>query len=328
MRTREFDKIKPYTYFIQRKSDGMKYHGVRWGNKISPNKDFGKKYFGSSVSSNFSKEFENNKNNFIYRLAWTFENKEDAINYEVKINKKIFKKNDWANKNAFPAIHYDVHPYLGKKRPVEFKKKLKEWNLKYSPRRGIKHSEETILKIKNSLLGKTHTEQSKIKMSKNRKGKCSGSEHPFFGRKLNSSHPFILACKAKKGVPLSENHKKKVSISNLGKKHSLKAKIKISNATRGKNNPMFGKKHSHESILKMKEKSKKRWTLENRLAMSGQNHHNKGKSWTEDHKKKIGNSVRGKKNGMFGRKHSKETRKKIRVKAILRKSNRVNYATT
>ena len=62
--------------------------------------------------------------------------------------------------------------------------------------------------------------------------------------------------------------------------------------------------------------------------MSGNNHHNKGKSWTEDHKKKIGNSVRGKRNGMFGRKHSKETKEKIRAKAILRKLNKINYATT
>ncbi len=328
MRTKEFNKIKPYTYFIKRKSDGMKYHGVRWGNKISPNKDFAKKYFGSSVSSNLSKEFKNNKENFNYRLAWTFENKEDAIKYEVKVNKKILKKNDWANKNAFPAILNIVPTMLGKKHTEQTRNKISKWNQKNHPMRGKKHSEESKIKISIAGKGRKHSNKSKIKMSKNRKGKCSGREHPFFGRKLNSNHPFILACKAKKGIPLSENHKKKVSISSFGKKHSLKAKIKISNATKGKNNPMFGKKHSYETILKIKEKSKKRWTLENRLAMSGNNHHNKGKSWTEDHKKKIGNSVRGKRNGMFGRKHSKETKEKIRAKAILRKLNKINYANT
>ena len=62
--------------------------------------------------------------------------------------------------------------------------------------------------------------------------------------------------------------------------------------------------------------------------MSCDNDHNICKSWTEDHKKKIGYSVRVKKNGMFGRKHSKETKEKIRAKAILRKLNKINYATT
>ena len=48
MRTREFDKIKPYTYILTRKLDNKKYHGVRFGNiklGLTPNQDFGKKYF-------------------------------------------------------------------------------------------------------------------------------------------------------------------------------------------------------------------------------------------------------------------------------------------
>jgi len=28
MRTKEFNKIKPYTYFLIRKTDNMKYHGL------------------------------------------------------------------------------------------------------------------------------------------------------------------------------------------------------------------------------------------------------------------------------------------------------------
>jgi len=54
MKTKEFNKIKPYTYFIIRKSDNMKYHGVRYGNiklGLSPKEDFGKRYFGSGVGN-------------------------------------------------------------------------------------------------------------------------------------------------------------------------------------------------------------------------------------------------------------------------------------
>ena len=59
MKTKQFNKVKPYTYLIIRKSDNMKYHGVRYGNiklGLSPKEDFGKKYFGSSAGS-FCGEF-------------------------------------------------------------------------------------------------------------------------------------------------------------------------------------------------------------------------------------------------------------------------------
>ena len=48
MKTKEFNKIKPYTYLVIRLSDNKKYHGVRWGNKMPPIKDLGVVYFTSS----------------------------------------------------------------------------------------------------------------------------------------------------------------------------------------------------------------------------------------------------------------------------------------
>ena len=32
MNKQEFNEIKPYCYFIKRKSDGLQYFGVRWKN--------------------------------------------------------------------------------------------------------------------------------------------------------------------------------------------------------------------------------------------------------------------------------------------------------
>ena len=59
MKSKEFNKVKPYTYFIKRKSDNMKYHGVRWANKIAPINDFANIYFGSSKSNkDFCEEFK------------------------------------------------------------------------------------------------------------------------------------------------------------------------------------------------------------------------------------------------------------------------------
>ncbi len=90
MRTKEFNKIKPYTYLIIRKSDNMKYHGVRYGNVklgLSPKEDFGKRYFGSSAGS-FCKEFRFNSKEFKFKLAWTFDEINEATTYEKKLIKK------------------------------------------------------------------------------------------------------------------------------------------------------------------------------------------------------------------------------------------------
>jgi hypothetical protein len=51
-RTKRFSEVLPYTYTITRKSDGLQYHGVRYGNVrlgLSALEDFGYKYFSSGV---------------------------------------------------------------------------------------------------------------------------------------------------------------------------------------------------------------------------------------------------------------------------------------
>lgn len=97
---------------------------------------------------------------------------------------------------------------------------------------------------------------------------------------------------------LSEESKRKISKSNkgkqswLGKKHSDETKGKISKSTNvsGKLNPFYNKKHSEESLKKIRERS-------------GRN-----LSKSEDHKRKISESHKG-----F--KHSEETKRKIGEKS-------------
>ena len=48
MRTKEFNKVKPYCYEITRNKDGKKYFGVRWSNialNRPPIYDLGISYF-------------------------------------------------------------------------------------------------------------------------------------------------------------------------------------------------------------------------------------------------------------------------------------------
>ena len=63
----------------------------------------------------------------------------------------------------------------------------------------------------------------------------------------------------KKGVKLSDEHKKNISKSNKGRiiPEEVKIKMRKNHADiRGKNNPLFGKKHSEETKKKMSESKK------------------------------------------------------------------------
>ena len=68
MKTKEFNKIKPYTYLVTRLSDNKKYHGVRWGNKVPPIKDLGVVYFTSSKK--IKNEFKHNNQSI--KKTWLF----------------------------------------------------------------------------------------------------------------------------------------------------------------------------------------------------------------------------------------------------------------
>ena len=52
MKSRDFDQVKPYVYWIKNKITGIKYFGVRWGNvkkNKKPKDDLGKIYFTSGA---------------------------------------------------------------------------------------------------------------------------------------------------------------------------------------------------------------------------------------------------------------------------------------
>jgi len=93
------------------------------------------------------------------------------------------------------------------------------------------------------------------------------------------------------GRKVSEETRKKISLSKKGKSYSEEFRKKISEVTKGEKNPFYGKKHSDEAKKKMSE------------SMRGK----KRPPRTEEHKKKlIENHV-----GMKGKKHSAETRAKM-----------------
>lgn len=137
------------------------------------------------------------------------------------------------------------------------------------------------------LVGFTHTECTKKKMSASKIGK----KNPMFGRHC------------------SEETRRKHSVSNKGKIVSTETRKKLSKANRGENHPLFGKHLPEETRKKIGESNKGRVvTLETRKKISESR---KGMHFSLETRKRISESKRGANHPFFGKHHSKETRKKI-----------------
>ena len=126
--------------------------------------------------------------------------------------------------------------------------------MKYWPTRlGKSHSEETKGKMSEAHKGKKHSEEARRKMSEAHKGKSLSDEHK---RKMSE---------ARKGKTRSEETKRKIGEAKKGKKHSEETKRKIGEAQKGKkrgphseetkrkiSESLKGKKHSEETKRKHK----------------------------------------------------------------------------
>lgn len=85
-----------------------------------------------------------------------------------------------------------------------------------------------------------------------------GELNPWFGKHHTEDSKKKMS-EARKGIPKTEVHKQKISMSNKGKKFSDESRKKMSlnhADVSGKHNPNFGKKLSDEHIQKMVEASK------------------------------------------------------------------------
>jgi len=146
--------------------------------------------------------------------------------------------------------------------------------------------------------GKRHTPESRQKMSENRKGISSwnkGVPSPYKGVPRSEDTKRKIG-KAHKGKKLSENTKRSISESKKGGRLSLEHRRKLSKANTGQNNAFYGKKHTPESRQKIS-LSKKGHTPWNKGKKGLQTAWNKGKKVSNPH--------------WLGRKHTDESRRKM-----------------
>lgn len=111
MKHKLFDSIKPYGYFLVRKSDNMKYVGIRYANvkyNLTPSEDFGKVYF---TSGRLEKEFKKNPENFWFRFSYTFDTLEELFEWERGVALRVYKRPDWANQGW--GQNYGDNPIIG-----------------------------------------------------------------------------------------------------------------------------------------------------------------------------------------------------------------------
>jgi predicted DNA-binding protein YlxM (UPF0122 family) len=134
----------------------------------------------------------------------------------------------------------------------------------------------------NPMFGKQHTEESKIKISKNNKGLKRSkkqiddrvellsklwSDEEWSNNMRNKMSKNMIGNHRALGFKHSENNKEKISKLHkgntycLGHKHTEETKKKLSIINSGENNPMYGKKLPKEVLIKRSEKVKNEGTF-------------------------------------------------------------------
>jgi hypothetical protein len=205
-------------------------------------------------------EYNSRPEDFIREIIGEYDSYKEAREIEQRLLKWVDAKNNPqyynksnGGKNCFVEQH-----------SVETKKKMSE------SQKGKVFSDEHKKKIAIKNKGKIRSLEVKQKMSENRKGKIL----PDYHKKAVS-----MGKLGKSRDPFSDEWRKNMSLSQI-------ERIRKDPPKKGAEHYNFGKKHSEETIEKMKQK---------RI------------EWHKNH------DISGERNPFYGKKHSEETKKKISV---------------
>jgi len=205
----------PYTYLITHIPSQKVYYGVRFAKGCHPD-DLFKKYF---TSSKIVKQLiqEDGPEAFSIEIRKTFTDKEQAINWENKVLKRmhVVKRDDFLNQTDNKSRFTNNDWWKGKTRPPKTEEHINNFRKTFKERgRGIGNthtlghvlSEERKQKISESTKGVPKSEETKIKISQSTKGKIKTPEHCENISKAKKGKPG-----PNKGKPCSDETKRKIS---------------------------------------------------------------------------------------------------------------------
>ena len=178
-----------------------------------------------------------------------------------------------------------------------------------NPNFGKKFSEEWRMNMSLAMRGKKHGPMSDEQ--KRRRSATLKAQN----RKLSEWHKQRLR-ESKLGVPLSAETREKLRLANLGKTFSEDRKKQISERIRGENNPFYGKHHTPETKAKIREANRPHAEARRGKPISAEAREmlrlaNVGRPCSPEKKKKISESLKGK-TIWLGRKHTPEAIEKMR----------------
>jgi hypothetical protein len=183
--------MKPYTYLIKHRPSGKVYYGFRCANKVEPLDDLWKHYFTSSPGVQKLIE-ETGVDSFDTEIRRVFETKEQAVAWETRVlhRCKVLHDDRWLNQNVAGYIvptkesnkkisnfHKDKH------KSEEHKQKIRQRNLgknkgKIATDEHRRKNSEAHRGEKNAMYGKSHSEETKAKISKLMSERIKGDNNP------------------------------------------------------------------------------------------------------------------------------------------------------
>ena len=148
MKSKKFNEVRPYTYWIQNIATGIKYVGLRYANvnkhNRTPLEDFGIHYF---TSGKLKKDFKANPNSFKTKLLFTYDSIEEATAHELELTGKAKDNKRYANIRSYPSVSWT--PEIRRKASLA--------------KKGIKQSEEHKRNLSEAKKGKRHQKKQKEK---------------------------------------------------------------------------------------------------------------------------------------------------------------------
>ena len=181
-----------YVYRITNTKENKHYYGVR-SSKVEPKLDLGIKYFSSSSDREFIKDQKENKSIFKYKIIKQYDSRKEAVKLEIKLHSKfnVGANESFYNRAKQTSTGFDTTGST-KTHSQSTIEKIRLNKLANNPFKGKHHTEETKMLLSLQRKGKPqqggvkfHTEETKQKMRDNCRD-VTGANNPCYGRRENN----------------------------------------------------------------------------------------------------------------------------------------------